>query len=144
VKDPRDRVLVQIWGVFLASPLVQAFVLYSYLSTGAAPAATGLPPVVFQIAGGVTAIFALVVWRGALVPQNLRKAGTTEPQLRARWLTTHLLLFVIDESVALMGLLLGFLTGEAISAYVMLGTSAALIALMYPSRDSLDRALAEK
>ncbi len=143
MKPAQLKTLQMIWAIFLVSPGMHAYVLRLKLSTPA-EVFPGVSPLPFQIVAVVLALFTLLIWRGGLAPQNLRKAGTTEDKLTARWFTTHLLLFILAESISLVGLMLGFICQEITLAYPLMATSALLVGIMYPSPATLDAAIKQR
>jgi hypothetical protein len=140
MRERQLKTITMIWAVFLFTPLVFAFALYTSLGQMVDPAALPNAALPVQIVAVIVAMVSFVIWRGGLVPQNLRKAGTGDA-IAARWFTTHLFLYVLNESVALIGCVLGFLTHDFRAALPLFGASFVLTALMYPNRATLDAAL---
>jgi hypothetical protein len=145
MNDPK-RMVMMVWAAFLCSPLIQCFVLHEALKVpekefGGQMTITAAP---FQAVAAIIALLALVVWRTALKPEALRKAGSGEPAIRGRWIATHIGLYVLAESVSLIGFMLGWLFREPSLAYGLFGSSVILIAIMFPSTATLETALKDR
>lgn len=141
MNDKRIRTLLVLWLAFLMSPVMQVFVLQQIAAQGGEKAPLPFPPEIFQVAAGIIAALVFYNWRRALSPECLRKNGTTETAIVQSFTIRHIILYVLAESVGLIGFWVGLATKDPSLGYLHYGISVFLLALMYPRADRLEAAI---
>lgn len=110
-----------LWFAMLSSLVIYAVVAFVVVGkVGGAPAAAGLPPWLFPVVAGAIALTALLL--------HPRLAGSESPRREAAPMVPvgELVVWTLDESVAVIGLVATFLT-ETAQFYVAYAVVAAFL-----------------
>ncbi len=130
--DARHRVLLIMWGAFLASIVMYILVAYFIrpAGTGDGSGDNNLVVIIVLMMAGVSMVAVSFIIKNGLLAQAVSRQRIDSVQV------AYIVAFALCESAALMGLVATFITAEAYS-FLLFVIGAVGLLLHMPRRDHL-------